>query len=90
MFNYVLLIWFTLLVFVPIAIILITPLKSNQEYIYSKVWDFPKNILSFENYRVYFQRGKMLLGFKNVFTMISIALVTSIYGNDGIVCCHAI
>lgn len=78
-FNYVLLGVFLLLVLIPLMIVLITSFKTNQEYMYSKLWDLPKNILNFENYLVYFQKGKMLTGFKNLAVLIGTALIASVF-----------
>lgn len=76
--NYALLVFFVLLVVVPLLIVLITSLKSNDEYLYTKVWDLPK-ILNWENYLVYVQKGKMLQGLKNVGIMTAVALTASIF-----------
>ncbi len=45
---------------------------------YSQVWDFPQNLLNFENFKIYAQKGKMITGLKNVAIMTSIALASTI------------
>lgn len=76
--NYVLLSLFLLIVIVPILIVFVTSFKTNKEYMYTKIWDMPKSFLNFDNYRVYFDRGKYLVGLKNVSILILVALVSSV------------
>lgn len=63
--NYVLLVLCALIVFVPISIVFLQSFKSNQEYIYSKVWDLPKNFLNLDNYQIVFKQGHLAKGFLN-------------------------
>lgn len=77
-FNYAMLFAFLLIVIVPLMIVFITSFKSNQEYMYSKLWDLPKSFLYLQNYLVYLQKGRMFLGLKNLSIMIGTALITSI------------
>ncbi|CAN7251047.1 carbohydrate ABC transporter permease [Paenibacillus sp. LjRoot153] len=79
LFNYAILLLFVIMVLTPILIVFLVSFKSNQEYIYSHVWDLPKSFLNFENFSVYWKRGKMMLGFKNVGILILVALLTSIF-----------
>ncbi|UJF31763.1 carbohydrate ABC transporter permease [Paenibacillus hexagrammi] len=79
LFNYSLLLLFVIMVVTPILIVFLASFKSNQEYMYSHVWDLPKSFLNFENFSIYWKRGKMLLGFKNVGILILVALFTSIF-----------
>lgn len=78
-FNYFLLFTFVLLVLVPLLIVLITSFKTNEEYMYSKLWDLPKSFLNFDNFLIYFQKGRMLTGFKNLAILISTSLIASIF-----------
>ncbi len=77
-FNYLLMILFVVIVVAPLAIIFITSFKSNQEYMYTQLWDLPSSFLNFENYAVYLERGQVLTGLKNVGIMIAVALTASV------------
>ncbi|AEI39890.1 carbohydrate ABC transporter permease [Paenibacillus mucilaginosus] len=77
--NYALLLGFVILVIAPILIVFLVSFKSNQEYMYSQVWDLPQSFLNFDNFKVYWKRGKMLLGFQNVGILIVVSLITSIF-----------
>ena len=76
--NYLLLIIFFVMVSVPIAIVFLASFKTNKEYMYSNIWDLPKNFFNFENYKVYIEKGRYVNGMKNVVIMMVVALVTSI------------
>jgi raffinose/stachyose/melibiose transport system permease protein len=79
LFNYALLVFFVIIVVVPMLIVFLTSFKSNQEYMYSNIWDFPKNFLNFENYVIYVQKGKMFTGLRNVATMTVVALTATLF-----------
>lgn len=76
--NYILLIIFFIMVIVPIIIVFLTSFKTNKEYMYSSIWDLPKNFFNFENYKIYIKNGRYINGMKNVIIMIVVALVSSV------------
>lgn len=76
--NYILLMIFILIVIVPIMIVFLTSFKTNKEYLYTKIWDLPKSFFNFENYKIYFERGRYADGMKNVTIMIVVSLIASV------------
>jgi ABC-type glycerol-3-phosphate transport system permease component len=75
---YLLLLFFVLLVFAPIAIILNVSLKDNAEYMLKGVYSLPENLFNFSNYIKAFQDGGFAEGFKNTLLLIVLCVPLAI------------
>lgn len=64
-----------LLVIVPLIIVLFGSFKTHREYTASGIFSFPEK-WQFENYKIAFENGKVLLGLKNT----AIIIVVSCFG----------
>jgi multiple sugar transport system permease protein len=53
-------------IILPLIMIFFSSFKSNEEYMYAKsVFELPKSFLNWDNYKLIFEKGKLLLGFRN-------------------------
>jgi raffinose/stachyose/melibiose transport system permease protein len=77
-FCYLLLFFFVLLVFAPLAIILNVSLKDNSEYIMKGVYSLPEHIFNLSNYVKAFKIGGFAEGFKNTITLVAVCVPISI------------
>ena len=76
--NYVLLAVIVLIVLMPILVILNVSLKTNEEYLYSGLFDLPGSILNFSNYLVVIQKGKLIPALGNTGLITVVAVLGSI------------
>lgn len=77
--KYVSLILWALIVLLPIITILFGSFKTYNEFISTPGIMPPSDFFNFENYKVAFENGKMLIGFFNTFILISVSVVGSIF-----------
>ena len=64
----------SLIAVVPIVVVVLASFKTSSELGASGVLELPKSFLNFENYKVAFVDGKMLLGFKNTIIILLLSL----------------
>ena len=76
--NYLLLALLTIVVLVPIFIVFNSSFKTDKEYMYSGVFELPKNMLNFENYKIFVEKGHMITGFSNTLILIVISVTLSV------------
>ncbi len=76
--NYILLGFAVVLIVSPILIVLNISFKTNEEYMYSSVFQLPENILNFSNYLTVLIKGNLLLGYKNTLIMVLISTLGSV------------
>ncbi len=76
--NYILLGFAVVLIVSPILIVLNISFKTNEEYMYSSVFQLPSNILNFSNYLTVLIKGNLLLGYKNTLIMVLISTLGSV------------
>jgi raffinose/stachyose/melibiose transport system permease protein len=69
----------TLLVIVPMIPIFLGSFKTNTEFYESSVWALPQSFLNFENYKIAFTQGNMLLGFGNTILIMIISITISVF-----------
>src|SRR5690554_6013302 len=77
--KYVTLITMSLMIIVPIIPIFLGSFKTNSEFYNSSVWAFPKSFLNFNNYKIAFNDGNMLLGFINTFIIMIFSITISVF-----------
>ncbi|TVP96059.1 MAG: carbohydrate ABC transporter permease [Acholeplasmatales bacterium] len=77
--KYATLISMTLLVIIPMVPIFFGSFKTNNEFYSTSVWAPPRSFFNFENYRIAFTDGNMLLGFMNTFLIMVIAITVSVF-----------
>jgi multiple sugar transport system permease protein len=77
-FCYLLLFFFVLLVFAPLAIVLNVSLKGNEEYLMKGVYSLPENLFNLSNYIKAFKVGGFAEGFKNTLILIGVCVPVSI------------
>lgn len=75
---YVVLMFFVLLVLVPILIVVNVSLKSNSEYMMNGVYSLPEKLLNLENYVTAFQDGNFGMAFLNTLFLIGVSVPVSI------------
>lgn len=63
---------------VPVAVCLITALKTPEEYVNTNVMTLPKSWLYFENFKYAWSKANMLIGFRNSFIVLIVVLCGSI------------
>ena len=78
LFIYLLLVGAALVSMVPILVVFIGSLKTNDELMNTGVLELPKNMLNFSNYVTAFVDGKMLLGFFNTTIILLFSVVATI------------
>lgn len=76
--NYTLIILILVFIFVPFFIIISMSFKTKSEYAASSLFSIPQNFLNFENFIGVFQRGNLLLGFKNVISLCLVSVTGSV------------
>jgi raffinose/stachyose/melibiose transport system permease protein len=76
--KYATLISMTIIVIIPIIPIFFGSFKTNSEFYNTSIWSFPKNIFNFENYRLAFTQGNMLLGFFNTLLIMLVSITISV------------
>lgn len=76
--QYTTLIAMTLIVVLPIIPVFLGSFKTNTEFYNTSVWTFPRSFLNFENYRIAFTQGNMLLGFGNTLLIMVISISISV------------
>ncbi len=75
---YLSLIMASLIAIVPIIVVVFASFKTTAELNTTGVLELPKNIFNFENYRIAFVDGKMLLGFMNTLVILFLSLAATI------------
>lgn len=77
-FCYLLIAFFILLVFAPLAIVLNISLKENTEYMAKGVYALPENIFNFSNFINAYKLGGFGEGFKNTFLLVFFSVPVAI------------
>ena len=73
-FKYTVLTIGAIVALLPLLVVLIGSMKSNEEFLTSSVLSLPKS-LDFSNYKTAFVDGQMLIGFKNTFFIFIVSMV---------------
>ena len=68
----------SLIAVVPIVVVVLASFKTSSELSTTGVMELPKNFLNFENYKVAFVDGKMLLGFRNTIIILLLSLAATV------------
>jgi multiple sugar transport system permease protein len=68
----------SLIAVVPIVVVILASFKTSSELGASGVLELPKSFLNFENYKVAFVDGKMLLGFRNTIIILLMSLAATV------------
>ncbi len=68
----------SLIAVVPIVVVVLASFKTSSELGASGVLELPKSFLNFENYKVAFVDGKMLLGFRNTIIILLLSLAATV------------
>ncbi|MGI6393100.1 MAG: carbohydrate ABC transporter permease [Candidatus Izemoplasmatales bacterium] len=76
--KYSVLISLTFIVILPMIPIFFGSFKTNYEFYSSSVWALPKSFLNFENYRIAFTQGNMLLSFGNTLLIMVVSITISV------------
>ncbi len=76
--KYATLISLSIIVIIPIIPVFFGSFKTNTEFYDTSAWAPPESFLNFENYRVAFTDGNMLLGFFNTFIIMVVSIVVSV------------
>lgn len=76
--KYLTLIIAAFVVLFPPYVVLVNAFKSTDEFNTSGTFDLPKSFLNFDNFRTVFDRGDLLLGFKNILIIILITLAINV------------
>lgn len=63
---------------IPVAVCLITALKTPEEYARTNVMTFPEKWTYFENFKYAWSKANMLVGFRNSFIVVVVVLCGSI------------
>jgi raffinose/stachyose/melibiose transport system permease protein len=77
--QYTTLLAMTLIIVIPIIPILFGSFKTNTEFYSTSVWSLPQNFFNFENYRIAFTQGNMLLGFGNTLLIMIFSITISVF-----------
>ena len=86
--KYVSLIIGAVLTLLPLSVVLIAALKTEQEYLLTGPFDPPANWLNLENFATAFESGRMLEGFVNTLIVLGVSLVGTII--LGTMCAYAL
>ncbi|MDI6943093.1 MULTISPECIES: carbohydrate ABC transporter permease [Microbacterium] len=86
--KYVSLIIGAVLTLLPLSVVLIAALKTEQEYLQTGPFDPPANWLNLENFATAFESGRMLEGFVNTLIVLGVSLVGTII--LGTMCAYAL
>lgn len=73
-FKYTVLTIGAIVALLPLLVVLIGSIKSNEEFLTTSVLSLPKS-LDFSNYKTAFVDGQMLTGFKNTFFIFIVSMV---------------
>lgn len=63
---------------IPVAVCLITALKTKEEYQTTSVMALPENWMNFENFKFAWTKANMFVGFRNSFLILAAVLIGSI------------
>lgn len=77
-FNYMLLLVGFLIVTTPIYILFNISFKTEEEYVRRSIFSIPENIFNISNYLFVFEKGHMLLAFKNILILCTASISISI------------
>lgn len=77
-FVYLSLIIASLIAVVPIVVVVLASFKTSSELGTTGVLELPKSFLNFENYKIAFVDGKMLLGFRNTIIILVLSLAATV------------
>ena len=77
-FVYLSLIIASLIAVVPIVVVVLASFKTSSELGSTGVLELPKSFLNFENYKIAFVDGKMLLGFRNTIIILVLSLAATV------------
>lgn len=86
--KYVSLVIGAILTLLPLSVVLIAALKTEQEYLQTGPFDPPANWLNLENFATAFESGRMLEGFVNTLVVLGVSLVGTIV--LGTMCAYAL
>lgn len=76
--KYIVMIFFCLLVILPLVVVFLGAFKTHNEFYQSSPMSLPHNFLNFDNFRTVFEKGKVLRGFKNTLIIMGVSLTGSI------------
>lgn len=77
--HYISLILYSLIVIIPLLVIFLGSLKTNEEFSNTGVLELPGNWLNADNYIKAFIDGKMLLGFTNTAIILAFSIAATIF-----------
>jgi multiple sugar transport system permease protein len=67
-----------IIVILPMIPIFFGSFKTNYEFYASSVWALPESFFNFENYRIAFTQGNMLLGFGNTLLIMVVSITINV------------
>ncbi|MFT8349564.1 carbohydrate ABC transporter permease [Clostridium saccharoperbutylacetonicum] len=76
--KYAVLIFFLLVFIIPILSVFFAAFKTSTEYSSTNALQLPKSFLNFDNFKVVFNQGNMLNGFKNTLIVLVFSLLGSV------------
>lgn len=77
-FNFVLILIWSVLIITPLLMVFLTSFKTNKELAFNDVFALPESILYFDNYKVFIDRAKVPLSFRNTLFQIAISVPISL------------
>lgn len=78
-FNYLMVAIWTIVIVVPLAIVLFTSFKSNEELVHKGIFSLPDSFLNLDNYKLFVDRAKIPLSFSNTLFQIICCVPLSIF-----------
>lgn len=76
--KYVMLIFTSAVVLLPLVVVFLGSFKGHEEFLTTGVFELPKELFNFENYVRAFVDGNMMLGFANTITILAASIVATV------------
>lgn len=76
--NYLLLLVMVVLVLMPIFVVLNVSFKTNEEYLYTDLFDLPRSMLNMSNYLLVIVKGKLIHALGNTGLIAAVSILGSI------------
>ncbi|OOM77299.1 trehalose transport system permease protein SugB [Clostridium puniceum] len=76
--KYAFLIFLLLIFVIPLLTVFFTAFKTGTEYTTTNVLSLPSSFLNFDNFKEVFQKGNMIIGFKNTVIILVFSLLGSV------------
>lgn len=77
--KYSLLMICCLAIFLPVYVVILSSFKTGEEFMYSGIFELPRNFLNLDNYLIFLQKSGILSGFKNITIITAVCMTGQVF-----------